>query len=119
MFNRLVMPGVLAFMGMAVQLLPARQSCEKLADLKLPHASITSSLLVPAGTVPGAFGNVPPIPVPARCLVKAVARRTSHPEIRFEVWLPAVGWHGRYQQVGNGGWAGAIPAQSLAYAIRR
>lgn len=88
-------------------------------ELKLDRASITSASAVPAGTVPGAFGGAKPIEVPARCVVKGVARPTRDSEINFEVWLPESGWNGKYQQVGNGGWAGSIPVQSLASAVRR
>jgi len=33
------------------------------------------------------------------------------------VWLPETTWNGRYQQAGNGGFAGAIPFASLAGAL--
>jgi feruloyl esterase len=48
-----------------------------------------------------------------------VGRPTSDSEIRIEVWLPASGWNSRYQQAGNGGWAGGIPSGALAQAVRR
>lgn len=97
----------------------AQQPCEQLASLKLPHMSITSAAALPAGSIPGGPGNANPIQAPARCVVKAVARPTSDSEIKFEVWLPETGWNGRYQQAGNGGWAGAIPIASLAAAVQR
>ena len=56
--------------------------------------------------------------VPAHCDVKATAQPTSDSEIKFEVWLPASGWNGKYQQVGNGGWAGSIPVGSFAEPLR-
>jgi hypothetical protein len=92
----------------AVTMLPAQQPCEDLARLKLDKVTITSAQLVPAAAA-----------VPAHCEVKLTARPTLDSEIRIEVWLPAEGWNGKYQQVGNGGWAGAIPTGSLATAIRR
>jgi len=88
-------------------LLPAQQPCEQLNKLKIERVSITSAQMVPAATVP------------AHCEVKLTARPTSDSEIRIEVWLPAEGWNGKYQQVGNGGWAGAVPTGSLATAVRR
>jgi len=101
--------------------LGAQQSCEQLMDLKLPHTSITSATLVPEGPFGGmtAAGNAPAVTVPARCVVKAVARPTSDSEIKFELWLPTAGWNGKYQQAGNGGWAGAIPTRSLVEPLRR
>jgi feruloyl esterase len=41
--------------------------------------------------------------------VAGVAKPTSKSEIGFEVWLPASGWNGKFEQVGNGGFAGTIP----------
>jgi feruloyl esterase len=57
--------------------------------------------------------------LPAHCEVKGVARPTSDSEIKFEVWVPASGWNGKFQQVGNGGWAGSIPTQSMVEPLRR
>ena len=51
--------------------------------------------------------------------MSAVARPTSDSEIKIEVWLPVTGWNGKYQQAGNGGWAGAVPTSSLAIALQR
>ena len=33
--------------------------------------------------------------------------------------MPVEGWNGKYQQQGNGGWAGTVPIASLAAAVRR
>jgi feruloyl esterase len=38
-------------------------------------------------------------------------------DIRFEVWLPAAGWNGKFQGVGNGGFAGTISYAGLADAV--
>ena len=107
--------------GLFVQLLSAQRTCESLADLKLGHTSIISSVLVAEGpfSASGGFGNLPPVDVPARCVVKAVTRPTSDSEIKLEVWLPAAGWNGKYEQVGNGGWAGAIPTSAMIDPLRR
>lgn len=96
----------------------AQASCEKLMALKIPHTEMTAATSLPAGTLPRG-GNAVPLAVPARCVVKARSRPTKDSEIRIEVWLPASGWNGKYQQVGNGGWAGSIPTHSLALALQR
>ena len=85
----------------------AQQPCEQLGQLKLDKVTIASAQLVPAAKIP------------AHCAVKAIARPTTDSEIRFEVWMPLEGWNGKYQQVGNGGWAGSIPAGSIATAVAR
>jgi Tannase and feruloyl esterase len=97
----------------------AQQACEKLAELHLGHATVTSAAVVPAGPLPGRSEDRPPIVAPERCVVKGVARPTSDSEISFEVWLPVAGWNGKYEQVGNGGWAGSIPVGSLVNAVQR
>src|SRR5262249_4534401 len=38
--------------------------------------------------------------------------------IKTEVWMPLSGWNGKYQGVGNGGFAGSIFYQGLAEAVR-
>src|SRR5262249_20815842 len=86
-----------------------QQSCESLSTLSVPHTTIVSAQAVPEGPL-----NTAGAAVPARCVVKAVAKPSADSEIHFEVWLPASGWNGKYQQAGNGGWAGSIPTAALA-----
>ena len=43
---------------------------------------------------------------------------TSDSDIKVEVWLPASGWNGNFQGVGNGGWAGVISYRELSDALR-
>jgi len=100
----------------------AQQSCEKLKDLHLPQVEITSATLVAAGS----FGSSEPtiagsstVTLATHCEVRAVARPTSDSEIGIEIWLPADNWNGKYQQTGNGGWAGAIHQRPLAAALLR
>ncbi len=94
----------------------AAASCESLAKLVVPHVEIASAVLVAAGPTPGPQ----PVQAPERCVVKAVSRPTQDSEIKIEIWLPqAASWNGKYQQVGNGGWAGSIPMGSINAAVRR
>src|SRR5262245_16294153 len=37
--------------------------------------------------------------------------------IEFEVWLPTSGWNGKYEGVGNGGFAGYINYRDMAAAL--
>jgi tannase/feruloyl esterase len=98
----------------------AQGACEGLASLALPHTSITSAAVVPEGPVgTGRAGGPPPIVVPARCVVKGVTKPSSDSPITFEVWMPVAGWNSKYQQMGNGGWAGSIPTASMVAAIMR
>src|SRR5262249_22955656 len=101
---------VLASIAFAPQA-AAQQSCESLISLKLPHVDISSATLVRKKPFTAPRPGLPPGPtltLPAHCEVKGISRPTSDSEIKFEVWLPMSSWNGKYQQVGNGGWAGSI-----------
>ena len=57
---------------------------------------------------------MPTAATPAFCRVAATLRPTSDSDIKIEVWLPTAGWNGKFQAVGNGGWAGTIAYAALA-----
>ena len=83
--------------------------CQDLSKLVLPYTTISSAEDVPAGTFhpPGA---APIANLPAFCRVVGVIGPTADSVIGFEVWLPATeAWNGKYEQIGNGGFAGSIP----------
>jgi feruloyl esterase len=98
-------------------------SCESIAALSLPDAKVTAAQPV----APGAF-TPPSAPaaanaarvfaeLPAFCRVTATLTPSADSDIKIEVWLPASGWNGKFQAVGNGGWNGSIPYAALANAI--
>jgi len=98
----------------------AQTPCEKLADVPLTNATITSATSVAAGSYkPPAAPGLPALgkDLPAFCRVAGVAKPTSDSEIRFEVWLPVSGWNNKYEQVGNGGFAGTIPFGAMGAAL--
>ena len=108
MSNRtLTLAGIVTFAFSASQVF-GQQSCEALATLKLPGATVTSAATVTAAAT-----------VPAHCEVKLTIRPSNDSEIKSAVWLPVAGWNGKYQQVGNGGWAGTIPYRSMADPLTR
>jgi hypothetical protein len=92
--------------------LNAAVSCESLLSLALPNASITMARMVPAGgfslpeSGPATISQFSQLP--AFCRVAAALRPSPDSDIKIEVWLPAAGWNGKFQGVGNGGWAGNI-----------
>ncbi len=105
----------------------AAASCESLASLSLPDATISSSQIVAHGAFvppgnPNARGKAaaadPYKDLPAFCRVTATLKPSSDSDIKVEVWLPAEGWNRKYQAVGNGGWAGVISYSALAEALR-
>ena len=100
-------------------------SCDSLAALALKDTTITMAQLVPAGqfSVPGerqagARGANPYKGLSEFCRVAATIKPTSDSDIKVEIWLPASGWNGKFQAVGNGGWAGVISYSAMAEAIR-
>jgi feruloyl esterase len=96
----------------------AAATCDSLAKLAIPRATITTAALVPAGsfTPPAgqAINNVPGF-----CRVAGSLKPSSDSDIQFEVWMPESGWNGKFQGIGNGGFAGSISYGQLAAALRK
>ena len=102
---------------LAAASLGSAASCESLSTLALPNISIDITESRPAGefTPPGAK---PILDIPGFCRVAGAIKPSSDSDIRFEVWLPASNWNGKFQGIGNGGYAGAIGFAGLASAVR-
>jgi feruloyl esterase len=99
----------------------AATPCADLGSSALPNVTITSARLVEAGpfTPPGGRGGPPPaIALPAHCRIAAVLTPSADSHVEVEVWLPATTWNGKFQAVGNGGWAGVISYPALAAALQ-
>jgi feruloyl esterase len=96
-------------------------TCESLASLDLPETTITAAQSIPAGTYTAPNGQVF-TNMPAFCRVAATLVPTSDSDIGIEVWMPSSTWNGKFEGVGNGGFAGTInytdlaPNVSLGYA---
>jgi feruloyl esterase len=86
-------------------------TCESLASLALPDTTIAIAAMVPAATFP-------PIGTTA-CRVAGSIKPTSDSNIKFEVWMPAAGWNGKFLSAGEGGYAGSINYGGIADALRR
>jgi feruloyl esterase len=100
----------------------AAATCESLATAKLSNGAVTLAQPVAAGafTQPaGRGGGNPFADLPAFCRVAATLTPTKESDIKIELWLPASGWNGKFQAVGNGGWNGNIDMNALAGALRR
>src|SRR5579864_1067845 len=88
-------------------------TCESLAALVQSHTIITKAELL----AEGAAAPQDLTRHPAFCRVAATLRPSTDSDIKVEVWLPASGWNGKYQAVGNGGWSGSIGYRAMAEAI--
>jgi feruloyl esterase len=99
----------------------AQSQCERLQSLSLPNATVTTAQLVPAGPFQAPGTPAPPaVVLPSHCRVAAVLAPSSDSHIEIEVWMPAENWNGKFEAVGNGGWAGEITYGSGAeQAIER
>jgi feruloyl esterase len=125
--------------------LAASTPCENLKSLSLPGTTITATEIVPAGpyTPPVPVGGappagargaqppavvqpagraggpaIPPVFLPAHCRVAATLAPSTDSQIEMEVWLPTETWNGKFQAVGNGGWAGVISYPAMATAVQ-
>ena len=102
----------------------AGNSCESLLKFAAANATVTLAESVPAGgfrTPGGAQGaqNASRFSeLPAFCRVAATLKPTADSDIKIEVWMPASGWNGKFEAVGNGGWAGTISYPAMAQAPR-
>jgi feruloyl esterase len=104
-------------------------SCESLASLSLPNATITLAQSVPAGTFtlpndPNGFqrgrGSASEIPdLPPFCRVAATLAPSPDSSVKIEVWLPLASWNGKFMAVGNGGFSGAIPLFAMGPMLKR
>jgi feruloyl esterase len=100
----------------------AETACDQLKSLKLSDTTITSAESVAAGDYrPPGLAPGPGVPqngftVPAFCRVAAVMKPSADSHIEVEFWLPE-NWNGKYQAVGNGGWAGSISYGAMAAAL--
>ncbi len=97
----------------------ADATCEGLADLKLPNTTITAAQSVAAGAFTLAGTAATYKELPAFCRVTGVIKPTSDSEIKFEVWMPSSNWNGKFQGIGNGGFAGSVSYAGLAGALAR
>ena len=104
----------------------AAATCESLKSVSLENTTITLAETVAAGqfSLPAAGRgaaqqNVAFKQLPAFCRVAATLKPSSDSDIKVEVWLPLSNWNGKYQAVGNGGWAGVISYSAMAEAVER
>ena len=106
------------FLGACIRLAasPPAQTCDTLAKLNLPATTIATAESVPSGTfTPPGYKALPNLP--AFCRVAGTIKPSADSDIRFEVWMPAENWNGKFQGMGNGGFAGGIGYDQLALAL--
>ena len=98
--------------------------CDAMKAVSLPGTTITVAELVPAGpctsrprpATDGTTGAHAACALPHR---GDVFSPSADSQIEMELWLPIDAWNGKFQAVGNGGWAGAISFDQMAVALQR
>ena len=95
--------------------------CGTLAKLSWPDTAVTQASVVSAGgfTPPSGGDGAAFAELASFCRVALTLTPSTDSNIAVEIWLPLSGWNGKYQAVGNGGWAGAIGYSALAAAVKR
>src|SRR5215813_2714501 len=119
------MIGLTCILALVCAVSASAATCDSLSTLALKETTVTMAKLVPAGqfSLPGerqtgGRGGNPYKDLPEFCRVTATLKPSSDSDIKIEVWLPANGWNGKFQAVGNGGWAGVISYSAMAEAVR-
>ena len=95
--------------------------CAALTSLALPETALKQASVVSAGgfAAPNGRGNAAFSALPSFCRVAMALTPSADSNIGVEVWLPLAGWNGKYEAVGNGGWAGTIGYAALAEGLKR
>ena len=81
--------------------------------------AFTSPTSLPAAGARGGLTFVSAKDLPEFCRVAAVTKPSKDSEIKFEVWMPASNWNGKFMGLGNGAMAGSISYGSMAAALSR
>lgn len=91
-------------------------TCANLTNLSLLNTTITLAQSYTAGQTVSGTTKAPV----GLCRVAGTVKPGSESNIHFEVWIPTDGsWNGKYQQIGNGGFAGSISLANIANAVSR
>jgi hypothetical protein len=98
-------------------------ACSNLkTTLSMPHTTITSVETVATGTFspPNRGASAKPLTgLPAFCRVTATLAPTSDSQIGVEVWMPASGWNGKLQTIGNHELGGVIYYGDMGVELKR
>jgi feruloyl esterase len=98
----------------------AAATCESLAVLSLPHATVSTAQSMIGGSFTPPGSTTPLTGLPPFCRVAVTSTPTSDSLIKMEVWIPlGTSWNGKYEQLGCGGYCGSIGYSGLAEAIKR
>ncbi len=95
--------------------------CGELTGLAIEKAVVTSAELVPAGSRIALTGDSSTAPVKDEfCRIRVTSKPSADSDIRIELWVPSgAAWNGKFEQIGNGGFAGSIPFEAMSRVLVR
>lgn len=94
----------------------AADACSSLIDAQLPNTVINVAQTYSANDVVVGSTRAPV----QLCRIAGTIKPGPKSNVQFEVWIPTDGsWNRKYQQVGNGGFAGAVQYAAVANAVSR
>jgi feruloyl esterase len=118
------MKSLLSLLMLLVPAAAMAAPCESLMSLSNPERTVTMAQTVapgefrsPAGRAGAPNATNPFEKLPSFCRVAATLKPSPRSDIKMEIWLPASGWNGKLEVVGNGAFAGTISYPALATAL--
>jgi feruloyl esterase len=118
-----------AALGVIARSADAAASCDSLTTLAASPGSAPMQVTRATSVAAGAFATPAGLPdgppgaanpyraLSAFCRVAVTLKPGPRSDVKAEVWMPASGWNGKLQVVGNGGFAGTIGYRALATAL--
>src|SRR5579872_3175333 len=99
--------------------LASAATCDSLQGKSFGSATIVAAQdIAPPFSV---MGKDPPQPTSVTvpfCRAQGVIKPSADSDIKFEVWLPpAASWNGKYEGIGNGGFAGSLIYPSVNWSL--
>jgi len=91
--------------------------CDGLKSVKISDTTIISAEAVPAGDLT-TEDKATRKNMPAFCRVAGMIKPSPDSDIELEVWMPSAGWNGKFEGIGNGGYAGSIGYGAMAAAVQ-
>jgi feruloyl esterase len=118
------MKSLLSLLMLLVPAAAMAAPCESLMSLSNPERTVTMAQTVapgefrpPAGRAGAPNATNPFEKLPSFCRVAATLKPSPRSDIKMEIWLPASGWNGKLEVVGNGAFAGTISYPAMATAL--
>jgi feruloyl esterase len=102
--------------GVAAAHWAAGATCESIATVQLQRATVTAAVTRAAGEFAPEGGRGVHVAV-GFCRVALTLTPSVDSNVHVEIWMPSTGWNGKFQGIGNGGFAGAIDYETLARAV--